>query len=89
MAGVGANIKKRFSKWIDSLVGSMSKVTVNEAAKKKIKAIYLTHGENSLEVRHFVEHLNNICLEMLESMCSQLMPFLRWFLESKKETTHL
>ena len=68
---------------------SMSKGTVHEVVQKIIEAIYLAHGEDDQEVRHFFQHLVNACLEMLKSVCLHLLPFLRCFWEFKKEKMHL
>ena len=68
---------------------SMSKDTVPKVVQKQIEMIYSTQVEDAQEVRHFFQHLKNACFEILKSVCLYLLPFLRCFLESKKEKAHL
>ena len=62
---------------------------VPKVLKKHTKAIYLTHGEDDQDIRHFFQHLKTACLGMLKSACLRLLPFLRCFLGFKKENTPL
>ena len=45
----------------------------------------MTRGEDNKDVRHFVQHLKNVYLEMLKSLCLHLLTLLRYFLELNKE----
>ena len=68
---------------------SMSKSMLTEVVQKYIKEIYLKHGEDDQELSHFFQHLKNACLEILNIVCLHLIPFLRYFFESRKEKAHL
>ena len=59
-----------------SLYINMPKDTVPEVVQKQIQAIHLTHGEDDQEVRNFFQHLENVCLEILKSLCLHFLYFL-------------
>ena len=74
---------------LPNLYVSMPKGTVHKVVQKQIEVIYMTHGEDNKDVRHFVQHLKNVYLEMLKSLCLHLLTLLRYFLELNKEKSNL